>query len=96
MGDKTIEEPIVVGVLSSAEPLSYTTFLLALLHLTHSGAGQRILPFLISTRNSPLAVAHLITTKKVKYLWNKAILLRLSLSPLSRTSILPETPHYTT
>ncbi|KIJ49882.1 hypothetical protein M422DRAFT_246253 [Sphaerobolus stellatus SS14] len=49
MGDKAVEEPIVVGVLSSA--------------------GQRILPFLISTRNSPLAVAHLITAKKAKYLW---------------------------
>ncbi|KIJ49892.1 hypothetical protein M422DRAFT_246262 [Sphaerobolus stellatus SS14] len=69
MGDKATEEPIVVGVLSSAEPLSYTTFVLALLRLTHSGTGQRILPFLISTRNSPLAVAHLITAKKVKYLW---------------------------
>ncbi|KIJ25888.1 hypothetical protein M422DRAFT_273122 [Sphaerobolus stellatus SS14] len=69
MGDKATGEPIVVGVLSSAEPLSYTTFVLALLRLTHSGAGQRILPFLISTRNSPLAVAHLITAKKAKYLW---------------------------
>ncbi|KIJ23020.1 hypothetical protein M422DRAFT_276487 [Sphaerobolus stellatus SS14] len=69
MGDKATEELIVVGVLSSAEPLSYTTFLLTLLHLTHSGTGQRILPFLISPRNSPLAVAYLITAKKAKYLW---------------------------
>ncbi|KIJ49855.1 hypothetical protein M422DRAFT_246221 [Sphaerobolus stellatus SS14] len=69
MRDKATAEPIVVGVLSSAEPLAYTTFLLALLRLTHSGAGQPILPFLISTRNSSLAVAHLITVKKVQYLW---------------------------
>ncbi|KIJ49844.1 hypothetical protein M422DRAFT_246210 [Sphaerobolus stellatus SS14] len=69
MGDKATAEPIVVGVLSSAEPIAYTTFLLALLRLTHSGAGQPILPFLVSARNSSLAVAHLITVKKVQYLW---------------------------
>ncbi|KIJ30734.1 hypothetical protein M422DRAFT_783906 [Sphaerobolus stellatus SS14] len=68
-GNKPASEPIVVGILSSADPLTYTTFMFAHLRLTRSMAGQPLLPFLISSQNSPLALVHLITAQKVKYLW---------------------------
>ena len=53
----------------STDPLTYTTFLMSHLRLTHPISGQPILPFLISTRNSSAAVAHLITIKNIKYIW---------------------------
>jgi hypothetical protein len=47
----------------------YTTFLYAHIRLTHPLNGYPILPLLISPRNSPAAVAHLLTQTKAKYLW---------------------------
>jgi hypothetical protein len=39
------------------------------IRLTHPESGRPLLPFPISTRNSPAAVAHLLHITEAKYLW---------------------------
>ncbi|KAF8513307.1 hypothetical protein BU17DRAFT_95460 [Hysterangium stoloniferum] len=79
------EQPIVVGIFAAAgmsrihlpnnaefaeaDILTYTTFLFSHIRLTHPDSGRALLPFPISTRNSPAAVAHLLHTTDVRYLW---------------------------
>ena len=52
-----------------ADPLTYTTFLLSHMRLTHTSTRKKIIPFPISIRNSAAAVAHLLTLTKTWYLW---------------------------
>ncbi|KAF8514478.1 hypothetical protein JB92DRAFT_2789445 [Gautieria morchelliformis] len=63
-------DPIVVGILATADVITYTTFIFSHIRLTHpSTSGRPLLPFPISPRNSAAAVAHLVHTTGVKYLW---------------------------
>ncbi|GJJ06091.1 putative NRPS-like protein biosynthetic cluster [Clathrus columnatus] len=64
-----IEKPIVIGILANSDAITYLTMLHAHLHLTHPKDGRPIVPFLISPRNSPTVVAHLLKEVDVKYLW---------------------------
>ncbi|KIJ46938.1 hypothetical protein M422DRAFT_249684, partial [Sphaerobolus stellatus SS14] len=61
--------PAVVAILSDSDTLTYTAFILAHLRLTHSTDSQSLLPFLLSTRNSAIAIAGLLKAKNAKYLW---------------------------
>ncbi|GJJ11568.1 putative NRPS-like protein biosynthetic cluster [Clathrus columnatus] len=67
--NETNREPLIVGVLSTADPLTFATFLLSNIRLTHLTSTRRILPFAISPRNSATAVAHLLRLKQVKHVW---------------------------
>jgi len=52
------------------DSITYTTFLISHIRLTHPGtSGRALLPFPISPRNSAAAVAHLVRVTGVKYLW---------------------------
>ncbi|KAF8585451.1 acetyl-CoA synthetase-like protein [Ramaria rubella] len=64
------EEPITVGILAAIDNITYTTFLIAHMRLTHPGGPNRaLLPFPISPRNSAAAIAHLIYATGIRYLW---------------------------
>ncbi|KIJ40867.1 hypothetical protein M422DRAFT_780553 [Sphaerobolus stellatus SS14] len=62
-------EPVVIGILANIDHLTHETFLLSHIRLTHQSSGRPILPFALSTRNSAVAIAHLIRAKHVSYLW---------------------------
>lgn len=53
----------------NVDTLTYTTFLYSHIRLTHPPSGRPVLPFPISTRNSPAGVAHLLSKTSAKYLW---------------------------
>lgn len=48
---------------------TYVTFLYAHFRLTHPQSGRPVLPFLISTRNSPLGIADLIKNTQTEAIW---------------------------
>ncbi|GJJ05918.1 putative secondary metabolism biosyntheticenzyme [Clathrus columnatus] len=63
------KEPLVVALLASADYPTFTAFLYGFIRLTHPTTGRPLLPFLISPRNSAIAIAHLMKETRCGYAW---------------------------
>ncbi|GJJ05921.1 putative NRPS-like protein biosynthetic cluster [Clathrus columnatus] len=63
------QEPLVVALLAGADYSTFTAFLYGFIRLTHPTTGRPLLPFLISPRNSAIAIAHLMKETKCGYVW---------------------------
>ncbi|GJJ05927.1 putative NRPS-like protein biosynthetic cluster [Clathrus columnatus] len=70
-------EPLIVALLSGAalkqvsckDYPTFTAFLYGFIRLTHPTIGRPLLPFLISPRNSAIAIAHLMKETRCSYVW---------------------------
>ncbi|GJJ11665.1 putative NRPS-like protein biosynthetic cluster [Clathrus columnatus] len=62
-------KPFIVGVLATTNIITYTAMLYAHLRLSHSTTGRPLVPFLISPRNSPTVVQHIVQESGALYLW---------------------------
>ncbi|GJJ05917.1 putative secondary metabolism biosyntheticenzyme [Clathrus columnatus] len=63
------KEPLVVALLAGADYPTFTAFLYGFIRLTHPTTGRPLLPFLISPRNSAIAIAHLLKETRCGYVW---------------------------
>ncbi|GJJ05919.1 putative NRPS-like protein biosynthetic cluster [Clathrus columnatus] len=63
------QEPLVVALLAGADYPTFTAFLYGFIRLTHPTTGRPLLPFLISPRNSAIAIAHLMKETRCGYIW---------------------------
>lgn len=73
-GDSSTDaKPLIIGILASSNVMIYTAMLYAHLRLSHpttsSGSGRPLVPFLISPRNSPTVVQHILQQAGSRYVW---------------------------